>query len=166
MYFNSYTDSCLSNLFIGEDLQILFPCYSKGDYNRIDISDELELNHLRELLTSELILLLNQCCDAKGCPDTIHGYYLMIKNRENVNFQYIDIDYIATEKCGTNELKVIIDIFKDTSNNNHQQIGIWAVCKTRRLLASPSSSYVLGSNIEQQPGQFASMYIKSELRYF
>jgi len=117
-YFNSKADSCLSQIFIGEELQILFPCYSKRNYERIDISTATsEIKRLREILTREFILELNRCCEDKKCPDTIHGYYLMIKEGDNYESQYLDIDFANLDKCGSEELNQIIELLNKINKN-------------------------------------------------
>ena len=110
-YFNTKVDTCLPQIFIGDDLQILFPCYSKGKYKRVDISSETgEVKRLRQLLTSEFISTLNQCCIDKDCPDTIHGYFLMVKKGDKYDIQYLDIGHATYDKCGTDQLTEIIKL--------------------------------------------------------
>ena len=112
-YFNSETDTCLPRIFIGNELKILFPCYNDGDYERIDIGlADTEIKRLQELLTSEYILKLNKCCYKKGCPDTIHGYYLMVKHGNKYESQYLDFKYTKSRKCGSEELQEIIELLK------------------------------------------------------
>jgi hypothetical protein len=110
-YFNSKVESCLPQIFIGNDLQILFPCYSERNYERVDISTATsEIKRLREILTRYFILKLNQCCVDKKCPDTIHGYFLMIKEGDKYDFQYLDIKFANDDKCGSKEMNEIIEL--------------------------------------------------------
>lgn len=115
-YFDSKSDTCLPRLFIGDTLNILFPCYSKANYTRKDISKATkEIKRLRELLTSEFIVNINQCCSRERCPDTIKGYYLRIKNRNSEEDQFLDISYASPDKCGSEELSEIIDLLNKIS---------------------------------------------------
>lgn len=110
-YFNTAADSCLPELFIGKDKQLLFPCYSNRDYTRIDISKATdEIQQLRTILTKDFILKLNQCCLEKQCPDTIHGYHLMIKQGKEYHFQYLDAGHVPAAYCGSPELNEIIEL--------------------------------------------------------
>jgi len=117
-YFNTDADTCSPVLFIGDSLQILFPCYYKRDYNRIDISKaSAEIKRLREILTKDFILKLNKCCSNRNCPDTDHGYYVMVKQGDKYYFQYLDVEYITSKKCGSEELKEMIKLLIEISNN-------------------------------------------------
>ena len=110
-YFNTATDSCLPKLFIGNNQQVLFPCYSNRDYTRIDIFKATdEIKELRKILTKELILSLNHCCMDKDCPDTIHGYHLMIKKGQEYHYQYLDVGHLPTNYCGSTALNRIIEL--------------------------------------------------------
>lgn len=121
-YFNSNTDNCLPRIFIGEDLKILFPCYSNGDYQRIDISKETDkINRIQNILTKEFVIKLNQCCYEKKCPDTIHGYYLMIKIGNEYYSQYLDLGHFNESKCGNKDLTELIEILNEVNNNYAQQ---------------------------------------------
>jgi hypothetical protein len=117
-YFDSTSDTCLPRVFIGEGLQILFSCYSKGNYERIDISQATtEISRLREIFTKDFILKLNQCCMNKNCPDTIHGYFLMVKSGNDYESQYLDIGHINEDMCGSNELNEIIELLNKINKN-------------------------------------------------
>lgn len=110
-YFDSKSDACLPLLFIGDSLQILFPCYSKKNYERKDIATaDREIKRLRELLTFRLISEIKQCCTQQRCPDTSKGYYMMVKSRGDMEFQYLDLNYASPETCGSKELEEIIDL--------------------------------------------------------
>lgn len=115
-YFDKKSDTCLPKLFIGDTLNILFPCYSKDRDTWKDISKATkEIKRLRELLTVDLILNINQCCSRERCPDTIKGYYLRIKNRNSDEDQFLDISYASPDKCGSEELSEIIGLLNKLS---------------------------------------------------
>lgn len=119
-YFNSQSDSCLPEIFLGKDLKILYPCYSKANYRRADISSaKQEIKRLKEILTKNFITVINKCCMEKDCPDTLHGYYLMIKEGDNYNFLYLDISQVQIDKCGSKELNELIEILNKINKNYH-----------------------------------------------
>ena len=112
-YFNTAADSCFPEVFVGDSLQILFPCYSRKNYERINISSSRsEINRIRKVLTPELISKLQECCSNKGCPDTGNGYMLIVKRGTDVNFFVIDIRLITSDKCGNEELIEVINLLK------------------------------------------------------
>ena len=85
-YFDSFDTVCQPEIFIGNTLNILFPCSYrsvttgefKPTYKRTDISAaKAEISELRHLVTFGFLDSLERCCEKKGCPDTIHDYFLM-----------------------------------------------------------------------------------------
>lgn len=98
-------------VFIGNDLKFKFPAYN--DYTRIDISQQTEeIKSIQKYLTFQLLDRIEKCCDRKNCPDTVKGYFLQIKNQGKIEFEYLDINYLTKEKCGSDPLEKIINSFQ------------------------------------------------------
>lgn len=101
-----------SEIFLGEKLKFRFPAYE--NYNRIDISQKTtEIELIEKYLTVNLIENILECCSLKNCPDTSKGYFLMIKKGKEIKSAYIDYNFMTSELCGNEELKNIIDSFKN-----------------------------------------------------
>ena len=100
-----------SEIFLGEKLKFKFS--SHNNYNRIDISQKkAEIEIIRKNLTYELIENILKCCREKRCPDSIKGYFLMIKKGNKIEYVTIDYNFISPEKCGTDQFSKIIDSFQ------------------------------------------------------
>lgn len=119
-YFDKKSDECHPSIFIGDSLQILFRCYSKDDYYRIDISKAtVEMKRLRQLVTQNFIQGIGRCCERKHCNDTAHGYYLMNKKGDKNEYIYLDINFVSPDKCGSDKLNEIIELL-DKINKNYR----------------------------------------------
>lgn len=111
-YFNTPKDTCLPKLFIGDNMQIIFPCYSKQKYDRKDISKAtVQIHAIKAIVTFDFIEKLLDCCDKKGCGDTMNGYYIMLKNGDKNKFIFIDSAFVIPNKCGTEELDELLTLF-------------------------------------------------------
>ncbi|WP_162126351.1 hypothetical protein [Flavobacterium phycosphaerae] len=108
--FSNQSNQISNEIFLGKELKFKFPAYK--NYTRIDISEKkTEIETIQKYLTANLIQTTQNCCYRKNCPDTIKGYYLMIKKGNDSKYIYLDYDFLATELCGSEELKKIIDSF-------------------------------------------------------
>jgi len=97
-------------VFLSEKTKFKLPI--KNNYTRINIiGKETEIKIIEKYLTFELIDSINQCCFEKNCPDSMRGYFLMIKSGNKIEYTTIDSNFIIDEKCGTDALKNIIKSF-------------------------------------------------------
>jgi hypothetical protein len=101
-----------SEVFLSEKLKFKFPAHK--DYNRIDIAQKTaEIELIEKYLTGNLIDNIQKCCSLKNCPDTSKGYYFMIKKGNDIKYTYIDYNFMTLELCGSEDLKKIVDSFKN-----------------------------------------------------
>lgn len=110
--FSDQNNKISSEIFLGEKLKFKFPAFE--NYSRIDISEKkIEIETIEKYLTENLVKTILNCCNRKKCPDTIKGYCLMVKKGNEIKYAYLDYKFLTAELCGSEELKKIIDSFKN-----------------------------------------------------
>lgn len=98
-------------------ISVFFPnVHYKRDYRlKITNKDSL-INRLEHLVTKKFIEDLNTCCSEKNCPDSINGYWIILKVNDEEYSQCIDKVFISRELCGNETLDEVLDIFDKLSS--------------------------------------------------
>jgi len=119
-YFNytaPHTDKCLAELFIGDSMKFVIPCWNQQRFERKSIErSSAAIEKLKGILTFGFIDELETCCAKKGCGDTNHGYYFMIKKGDKYDSIYIDVSFISLDKCGNKDMLEVIDLYTAISS--------------------------------------------------
>ncbi|WP_412464420.1 hypothetical protein [Flavobacterium mekongense] len=98
--------------FIGKKMKFKFP--ERNNFNRINITDKkAEIELIEAYLNYNFLENLKKCSREKKCPDTLKGYFLMIKKGKEIKFITIGLDCMTEETCGNEELKNIINAYQN-----------------------------------------------------
>lgn len=111
-YFNSDELKNWKGIYISREFQLLFPNeYYKKDYSvKISNKDSL-IQRLNILVTKEFIEKLTDCCFEKECPDSTHGYWIILKENDDIFSQCIDKKWTSQDLCGDETLDEVLKIF-------------------------------------------------------
>jgi hypothetical protein len=110
--------TCQPEIIITKYTALASPDYHRPKDKRRSIAGfTKQIERVRHIVTLEFLDQLNRCCAEKGCGDTNNGYYIEFKRGNSVSSIYLDISFVARDKCGIAALVELIRIFNAIKGN-------------------------------------------------